>query len=38
MSEKSLGEVLRESRVGKNITLDDIELKTGISSHYLLAM
>ncbi|MCB2833203.1 helix-turn-helix domain-containing protein [Streptococcus dysgalactiae] len=38
MSEKSLGEVLRESRVGKNITLDDIESKTGISSHYLLAM
>ncbi|MGT2934980.1 helix-turn-helix domain-containing protein [Streptococcus castoreus] len=38
MSEKSLGEVLREARVGKNITLDDIESKTGISSHYLLAM
>ncbi|EIQ82975.1 UNVERIFIED_CONTAM: helix-turn-helix domain-containing protein [Streptococcus canis] len=38
MSDKSLGEVLRESRVGKNITLDDIESKTGISSHYLLAM
>ncbi|HEK9955190.1 TPA: helix-turn-helix domain-containing protein [Streptococcus equi subsp. zooepidemicus] len=38
MRETSLGELLRETRVGKNITLDEIEAKTGISSHYLLAM
>ncbi|KHD44599.1 helix-turn-helix domain-containing protein [Streptococcus hongkongensis] len=38
MREKSLGEILRKSRVGKNITLDDIENISGISSHYLLAM
>ncbi|WEM60632.1 helix-turn-helix domain-containing protein [Streptococcus parauberis] len=33
-----LGEILRESRIEKNITLDYIETKSGISSHYLLAM
>lgn len=38
MRDKSLGEILRESRIEKNITLDYIETKSGISSHYLLAM
>lgn len=38
MRETSLGNLLRETRVGKHITLDDIESNTGISSHYLLAM
>ncbi|RLU48736.1 helix-turn-helix domain-containing protein [Streptococcus iniae] len=38
MRDKSLGELLREARVSKKITLDEIESKTGISSHYLLAM
>ncbi|MGT2887848.1 helix-turn-helix domain-containing protein [Streptococcus didelphis] len=38
MRDKTLGELLRETRVSKNITLDEIENSTGISSHYLLAM
>ncbi|MGT2933630.1 helix-turn-helix domain-containing protein [Streptococcus catagoni] len=38
MREQSLGELLREARVRRQITLDDIENSTGISSHYLLAM
>ncbi|WP_159560134.1 helix-turn-helix domain-containing protein [Streptococcus halichoeri] len=38
MRNYSLGDLLRETRVSKQITLDDLERKTGISSHYLLAM
>lgn len=38
MREQTLGDFLRESRVGQKITLDEIENKTGISSHYLLAL
>ena len=38
MREQTLGEFLRETRVQRKITLDDIESQTGISSHYLLAL
>ncbi|MGT2677445.1 helix-turn-helix domain-containing protein [Streptococcus pseudoporcinus] len=38
MRNQTLGEFLRESRVNRKVTLDEIEDKTGISSHYLLAM
>lgn len=38
MRKQSLGEVLREARVTKKISLDEMEESTGISSHYLLAM
>ncbi|CAM4294310.1 hypothetical protein AT575_09810 [Streptococcus penaeicida] len=38
MREQTLGDFLRESRVSQKITLDEIENKTGISSHYLLAL
>lgn len=38
MRETTIGELLRESRVKNHLSLDEIEEKTGIPSHHILAL
>ena len=38
MSDKTIGETLRDARVRQGLTLEDIERKTDIPSHHLLAL
>ena len=38
MVEKTIGDLLRENRVKSHLTLSDIEERSGIPSHYLLAL
>lgn len=38
MKVKTVGELLRETRVQKNLTLDDVEKTTKIPTHHLLAL